>query len=124
MIQPQAQGVPATVAWRNATGDPRVCAAAAYDAARPCVVVFGGAQGVALQAGTWEWNGTQWRQGFPATVPAARHEHAMAFDALTPAHAPSARQPGSIRRDRCRVMGCAVSLVRGDVDCHVQESAS
>lgn len=38
---------------------------------------FGGRGG---NADTWEWDGTDWSQQFPTTVPQHRESHAMAYD--------------------------------------------
>jgi hypothetical protein len=44
-------------------------------------VLFGGtdAQG-GLLADTWEWDGTSWNERIPTSSPAARTDHAMAYD--------------------------------------------
>jgi hypothetical protein len=47
--------------------------AMAHDAIRGRVVLFG-------NGATWEWDGTNWSQRFPATSPPARSSHAMAWD--------------------------------------------
>ena len=54
----------------------------AYDAARGCTVLFGGGAPIANNplGDTWEWNGTTWRQRFPAHAPVARSNMAMAYD--------------------------------------------
>jgi hypothetical protein len=56
--------------------------AMAYDNARGVVVMFGGenATGSTRYNDTWEWNGTNWTQRSPSTVPSARGQHAMSFD--------------------------------------------
>src|SRR5262249_10915956 len=57
--------------------------ALAFDAVRGRTVLFGGitaAPAVAL-ADTFEWDGVQWTAAAPATWPAARSRHALAFDA-------------------------------------------
>ncbi|HEX5062779.1 MAG TPA: DUF4215 domain-containing protein [Kofleriaceae bacterium] len=59
----------------------RYDAAAAYDPKRHRVVLFGGttlATGAATQD-TWEWDGIDWTQRSPATVPSGRSGAAMAF---------------------------------------------
>jgi hypothetical protein len=43
------------------------------------MVMFGGF-GVTSLADTWEWDGVDWVDRQPATSPAARHGHALAFD--------------------------------------------
>ena len=50
-----------------------------YDAGRQRVVLFGGANGQALND-TWEWDGTTWTQRQPALSPTGRYYHAMAYD--------------------------------------------
>ncbi len=57
--------------------------ATAYDAARQRVVVFGGSIGPGFSgivADTWEWDGTNWTQKFPATSPSPRLTAGMAYD--------------------------------------------
>jgi galactose oxidase-like protein len=57
--------------------------ATAYDAARQRVVLFGGSIGPGLSgivADTWEWDGTNWAQKFPATSPSPRLHAGMAYD--------------------------------------------
>jgi Kelch motif protein len=75
------------LAWRLAgTLPPHERMAIAYDAHRKRIVGFGG---VALGfdgfdhhvAETWEWNGTAWAQIATTTVPTARSDFAMAYDA-------------------------------------------
>lgn len=56
-------------------------AAAAYDAARGKVIMFGGARGTRSLSETWSWDGTSWTQLSPAHVPPARTGHSMAYDA-------------------------------------------
>ncbi|MBL8951720.1 MAG: hypothetical protein JNK82_13140 [Myxococcaceae bacterium] len=53
-----------------------------YDAARKRVVLFGGDSGGAggIHGDTWEWDGTNWLQRFPAVSPPARKYHTMAYD--------------------------------------------
>ena len=67
----------------------RTQATIAYDAARGVTVMFGGCQfdvggGACFSplSDTWEWDGTDWTQRAPATVPPARAGHAMAYDAI------------------------------------------
>jgi hypothetical protein len=60
----------------------RTEAAAAYDAARERVVLFGGKlewESGAL-ADTWEWDGAQWAARETQTAPPARGGHAMSYD--------------------------------------------
>lgn len=75
--------------WRNRqsanlphTGTPDAFAMA-YDAGRGKVVLFGGSQSMStiLHAHTWAWDGTDWTQRAPSTVPPGRKQHAMAYDA-------------------------------------------
>lgn len=54
--------------------------AAAFDAARGRVVVFGGSYQSAALADTWEWDGSTWSAS-TALGPLARAGHAMAYDA-------------------------------------------
>jgi hypothetical protein len=51
----------------------------AFDSARKCIVLFGGASGSHLLADTWTWDGTEWTQ-VADTGPAARSGHALAYD--------------------------------------------
>lgn len=44
------------------------------------MLLFGGASNSAAFADTWFWNGAAWSQLSPATTPAARSGHALAFD--------------------------------------------
>jgi len=53
--------------------------AMAFDSARKCVVLFGGASGSNLFGDTWTWDGTEWTQ-VADTGPAARSGHALAYD--------------------------------------------
>jgi len=58
----------------------------AYDAARQRIVLFGGEyfvpmQGPQYRGDTWTYDGAQWVQQSPAAAPAARSNHAMAYDA-------------------------------------------
>ncbi|MBI4865691.1 MAG: hypothetical protein HY816_01950 [Candidatus Wallbacteria bacterium] len=55
----------------------------AYDAARRKVVLFGGSISTSptdAQQDTWEFDGTDWTEVFPATKPSKRTEGAMVFD--------------------------------------------
>src|SRR5438552_12415430 len=54
----------------------------AYDGVRGRAVLFSGVgvNGGGNPADTWEWDGSNWSQRSPATSPAARTGHAMAFD--------------------------------------------
>jgi hypothetical protein len=75
--------------WETLTPAPappgRGSHAMAHDASRSVTLLFGGdADGgtvVSNLADTWEWNGQAWSQRFPLHRPAARSEHAMAWDA-------------------------------------------
>ncbi len=56
--------------------------AAAYDAARGRVVLFGGNPGDGTVLGdTWEWDGVTWFRRTPASAPPARKDHKMVYDA-------------------------------------------
>jgi len=63
---------------------PRESAALAYDAYRNRIVMFGG--WTTLPApfrkfdDTWEWDGRNWIQSYPATKPPARWHHTMVYD--------------------------------------------
>lgn len=77
----------AQTSWSLATPahrpSPRAHAAAAWDASRSEVVLFGGDGALAPKlADTWVWNGDDWTERFPATVPTARNVAMMAFDPL------------------------------------------
>jgi len=71
---------------QRGTGGPpkRQNAAMAFDSARGVCVLFGGntssSLGTQWFADTWEWNGTYWLERFGVAGPAARSEHAMAYD--------------------------------------------
>lgn len=58
----------------------RFCAASTYDRARGRVVMFGGNGLSRLFQDTWEWDGMAWHRTAPAHRPAARTEHAIAYD--------------------------------------------
>lgn len=67
----------------HASPPPRTFAAAAFDAARKRVVLFGGRseQCPAAQCGdTWEWDGVTWARRTPARSPAPRARPAMVYD--------------------------------------------
>jgi hypothetical protein len=54
-----------------------------YDSGRQEVLLFGGMiLGTGIINDTWAWNGSQWTQRFPASVPSFRRAAAMAYDAL------------------------------------------
>jgi N-acetylneuraminic acid mutarotase len=83
---------PSTMTWTlNQWLGPndRIAHAMAYEAPRRKTILFGGrfksrgALGATVFSDTWEWDGTAktWTQRFPGTVPPARYDHAMAFDA-------------------------------------------
>lgn len=61
---------------------PRQLAGMAYDAARQQVVLFGGGTvgGSPPLSDTWTWDGTNWSEKLPATVPAPRSNHALVYD--------------------------------------------
>ena len=53
----------------------------AYDSNRDMVVMFGGAAAAGVVLGdTWEWDGANWNQRFPAHSPSARYGAGMAYD--------------------------------------------
>jgi len=55
----------------------------AYDAGLGSVVLFGGSDGAGGQDNeTWLWNGTNWKEIRPATVPAARWNAGMDYDPI------------------------------------------
>ena len=71
-----------TQALPTTTPTPRTLHAITFDSWRNRTVLFGGAinSGGALQADTWEWDGTNWVQASPSTSPPARGGHSLAFD--------------------------------------------
>lgn len=62
---------------------PRDLAAAAYDAGRQYVVVFGGYTRGGALADTWTWDGTTWTEQRPAHSPPVRYGARLAFDPAT-----------------------------------------
>jgi hypothetical protein len=79
-------GIPAQTQWVQAAPatipSERQQTPMVYDSLRDRAVMF---SGYSLQlnggyADTWEWNGNNWFQRFPANSPSARMDHAMAFD--------------------------------------------
>jgi hypothetical protein len=62
----------------------RTCAIGAYDASLHAVVLFGGYNGVWENSldDTWAWNGTDWKQLHPATVPPNRYSAGIDYDPL------------------------------------------
>jgi len=70
-----------TLAWVRHTMRPtaRRQGAAAWDAARDRVVVFGGQSDSGVLPECWEWNGRDWAR-YAGIVPPARVQTAMAFD--------------------------------------------
>ncbi len=56
----------------------------AYDSVRGVTVLFGGsgATSQTLYDDTWEWDGNDWTQRFPATSPSARMSHRMAYSSV------------------------------------------
>jgi len=52
----------------------------AYDALRQRVVLFGGVLNTNYLSDTWEWDGVNWIQRVPSTVPTQRASHAMVYD--------------------------------------------
>lgn len=64
---------------------PRRRPAMAFDEARGVCVMFGGGAGTGGNTflnETWTWDGTNWTQRFPTTVPGPRFGAAMAYDSL------------------------------------------
>jgi hypothetical protein len=59
----------------------RAYAAAAYDAQRQRIVLFGGRDRLTVHSDTWAFDGAAWTQLAPALSPSARHSAAMAYDA-------------------------------------------
>src|SRR5262249_32314354 len=53
----------------------------AYDAARTHTLLFGGNDGTALRADTWEWDGNAWNQR-AGTGPTGRAAAGLAFDGV------------------------------------------
>lgn len=76
------------VAWQQQTPatapSPRRSTAMAFDLARGRTVLFGGYDATATSAtvhnDTWEWDGTNWSLRATPAAPAARYEHALAYD--------------------------------------------
>jgi len=54
-----------------------------YDERRAVTVLFGGltASAASVVGDTWEWDGVDWTQRFPAQSPPPRRNHGMAYDA-------------------------------------------
>jgi hypothetical protein len=52
----------------------------AYDIALRRVLLFGGANLTTSFGDTWTWDGTNWTELHPATVPHDRYAGAMAYD--------------------------------------------
>ncbi len=75
--------------WANVTPKPPAISpqargghVIAYDAARRCIVLFGGDAGNGKSLGdTWKWDGTTWSRSTFTTAPSPRYQHAMAYDA-------------------------------------------
>ncbi|HSA29788.1 MAG TPA: right-handed parallel beta-helix repeat-containing protein [Phycisphaerae bacterium] len=66
-----------------ATAPPaRECHGLAYDSARGVSVLFGGwGRGNSGDlSDTWEWDGNNWTQRVPATIPPSRQHHALVYD--------------------------------------------
>ncbi|MEZ6233772.1 MAG: GC-type dockerin domain-anchored protein [Phycisphaerales bacterium] len=79
--------IPGAPAWthRTSSGPPRRLAYTtdmAFDEARGVAVLFGGFGGPisTYLADTWEWNGLEWTQKFPAHTPGPRSEHELVYD--------------------------------------------
>ena len=68
---------------------PRYCPRLCTDTGRGVVVLFGGMADhpvppyMLMLADTWEWNGSNWTQLFPANSPPARFLHGLAYDTQT-----------------------------------------
>src|SRR5258708_2122705 len=60
--------------------NPSYQGAMVYDTARQQIVLFGGYRAGTLNE-TYLWNGTNWTQASPFTLPGSRYAHAMAYDA-------------------------------------------
>lgn len=64
----------------------RIFSSMNYDSERNGLILFGGGETVGGENmvvplnDTWEWNGSNWTQLFPSTVPSVRYGHAMTFD--------------------------------------------
>src|SRR5262249_15522088 len=58
---------------------PRSVTAMAFDAVRGNIVLFAGASSNPVQD-TWTYDGVDWTQRFPTTVPYGNTNHAMAWD--------------------------------------------
>jgi len=78
---------PANYSWTQKHPTTRPTAvieiANAYDLDREVIVAFGGATSAGVaQSQTWEWDGQQWNQKFPATSPSARRglSQSMVYD--------------------------------------------
>ena len=54
-----------------------------FDAQQRQVVLFGGDGNGGDLDDTWEWNGTNWTEEIPATIPPARIRQAVAYDAAS-----------------------------------------
>lgn len=52
----------------------------AFDASRNQLVVFGGVFQYQILQDTWEFDGRQWRERFPANAPSPRWAHRLAYD--------------------------------------------
>lgn len=59
---------------------PRVRGGFVFDTARGVAVLFGGSGQNSRLNDTWEWDGSNWTQRFPRTVPPARVYHSMVYD--------------------------------------------
>lgn len=70
--------------WRLYANDPAMARrgmAAAFDAQRKVVVMFGGEHGGTVFNETWEFDGTSWQQVTTQHTPPARFWHGLAYDA-------------------------------------------
>lgn len=85
LVRPEvAEWVGGTMVRRPVSPAPAELVAASYDPRLRRVVVFGGTRPTASQHqhGTWEWDGYQWIERFPATMPPARLYATMTYDTV------------------------------------------
>jgi hypothetical protein len=78
-------GINWTQQFPKSSPAPRNGPALAYDPDLRAVVLFGGAVGACCSDSlndTWTWNGVDWTEIYPATVPSARNGPAMDYDSL------------------------------------------
>jgi hypothetical protein len=78
-------GVNWTQHFPTSAPSPRNGPALAYDPTLRAVVLFGGAIGNCCSDSlndTWTWNGVNWREIYPTTMPSVRNAPAMDYDGL------------------------------------------